>query len=87
MAKHRGAPLRMFKRQLMEDFEKWCAERSVRMTPMNMIEFLFQEGFIQGKTFLGYCDRINLERYTDFSYAEPLREGFIPPESWIGKRK
>ena len=87
MARHRGAPLYMIKNQLMNDFEKWCNERTERMTPINMIEFLIQENLIQGKQFLKYCDEIEIRPMWGLNYVEPKREGFIPPQAWIGKRK
>lgn len=83
---HRGAPLKLVKLTLVDHFAVWCKARNAYQSLENMIEFLYQQGFIQGKRFLEYVDDIPISiSWRD--YSEPLREGFIPPESWIGKRK
>lgn len=85
---HRGAPLYKIKDQLEQDFGLWCKENEAEETTRNMIEFLIQKNFIQGKEFLEYCDNIKLEFFTGMvGCMEPMQEGFIPPKAWIGYRK
>ena len=85
--KHRGAPLNLIKQQIMKDFTDWCDKRQTQRSATNMIEFLYQQGFIQGKAFLDYCDNVPVPRFAFLEPVEPLREGFIPPRAWIGARK
>ena len=86
--KHRGAPLNLIKQQIMKDFTDWCDKVHTQKSATNMIEFLYQQGFIQGKAFLDYCDNVPIPRfYFMMEQVEPLREGFIPPRAWIGARK
>lgn len=89
---HRGAPLYRLKNQLEQDFRAWCMERKAEKTTRNMIEFLLQKNFIQGREFLEYCDNIPLSIFGDrwdpkLSTMDGLREGFIIPDTWIGYRK
>ena len=86
---HRGAPLCVIKKQILEDFKEWCAERKAEESNRNLIEFLIQENLIQGPVFLDYIDKIQAPMFIRFSdiACEALREGFIPPRTWIGMRK
>lgn len=86
MAKHRGAPLRLIKLTLIDEFHDWCQERNTTTTNENLIEFLIQRKFIKGKQFALFCDNITISpTWFSFVHMEPLREGFIPPDSWITK--
>lgn len=74
------------KQELMKDFDLWVKECDTReSTPVNMIEFLYQRGYIKGKKWRDFINKI-AERNTSFvSWIrhEPLREGFIPPDTWV----
>lgn len=78
------------KRNLAKEFEKWCNERLIlAYTIDDVVEFLMQKGFIQGKKWLDYID--SLPEITPHEYLttrrEALRDGFIDPESLIGRWK
>lgn len=85
MTDHKRVPLQLLKLNLIDDFAAWCKARNTRQTAENMIEYLMQKGFIQGKRFREYIDGITIMPgwYDMQGYAEPLREGFIPPDTWI----
>ena len=85
MAYHRGAPLWRIKNALMDDFAGWCTKVKAEQTPENMIEFLMQKWFIQGKKFLEYCDNVEIPFPPEFC-PQRIREGFIHPKEWIGRR-
>ena len=87
--KHRGAPLCMVEQAIADDFQDWCEEVKTSPTMVNMVEYLIQKDFIKGKEFLKYCDSIEIPFlwFTDPRWMIPLREGFIPPKSWIGVRE
>ena len=86
MAKHRGAPLWKIKKALMKDLGDWCEAVKTQQTPENMIEFLMQKWFIQGKRFLDYCDGIEIQ--FPFEHCpQMMREGFMIPSEWIGRRE
>ena len=89
---HRGAPLYRIKNQIEQDFRAWCAEWKAEPTTRNLIEFLIQKNFIQGKEFLDYCDQVPLPTFGYIGMdkilsGEMLREGFMIPDDWIGYRK
>ena len=85
MAEHKRVPIRLLKLCMIDSFAVWCKERNARQTPENMIEFLLQMGFIQGKRFREYIDDITvLPCWQDIQcYSEPLIEGFYTPDTWI----
>ena len=90
MAKyHRGAPLKLIKLVLHDDFSQWCKEVKTVESFENIIEFLIQKNFIQGKEFLEYCDSIPVSPtwFLEVENMDFLREGFIPWKAWIGVRK
>ena len=75
------------KQELMKDFNAWINECDhTRMpVPEHMIEFLYQQGFIKGKKWRSFISEI-AERNNEFAFwikHEPLREGFIPPDTWV----
>ena len=75
------------KQELMKDFNTWIKECDYTRNsiPEDMIEFLFQKGYIKGKKwqkFINNVAEMNKE-YRFFIHYEPLREGFIPPDTWI----
>lgn len=74
------------KQKLMDDFKSWIAEcdHTRENTPKDMIEFLYQKGFIKGKKWRAYIDNIAEKdsRYCFIRY-EPLCEGKIPPDTWV----
>lgn len=86
MADHERVPLRLLKLCLIDNFAVWCKARNTRQTPENMIEFMVQKGFVQGKRFREYIDSITvLPSWQDIQeyHPEPLKEGFLPPDTWI----
>lgn len=91
MAHHRGAALWRIKKQLVKDFHVWCDEREVKdPTEADVIEYLLQKNFIQGKDWLEYIDNmpsIGLVEGMLESCQQFLREGYIPPNTVIGYRK
>ena len=76
-------PLKLIKPALIEDFDKWCNERDVDQSNENMIEFLLQKNFIQGKPFRDYIDGIPVTWERFMEIREPLQEGFYPPNTMI----
>ena len=82
-------PLWYVKRSLLFDFEKWTKEVPTRnFTPRDMIEFLVQKKLLSGRRFNRYIDNLpELSTIESIEYCEPLTEGFIPPRTWIGKKK
>lgn len=85
---HRGAPLCVIKKTILEDFKKWCKQRQAEESNRNLLEFLIQERLIEGPVFLDYVDKIKRPMWIRWmDEVEALREGFIPPRTWIGMRK
>ena len=88
MAKHRGAPLFILKRALMDEYREWCEtggrEYTKHKNEKDMIEFLIQKDFLKGKKFQEYCDNIELPMI--IIRDEFLREGYLIPDCWIGRR-
>ena len=68
---------------LVKDFHEWIkeCEQTRRGTPMDMIEFLYQKGFIGGKKWREYIDSIADKKNMSFMLA--LEEGKIPPDCMI----
>lgn len=89
--KHIGAPLWLIKQELALEYINWCKDvRCNAELPENMIEFLIQKVFIQGKQWLEWIDNMNrpgMIEMLEKSGLQPLREGFIPPKSIIGYRE
>lgn len=87
--KHKYVPWIVAKNDLMEHFEKWRRARDAYGDARDMIEFLYQEGYIQGKAWLEYLDDIQypITWIHDIKYMEPMREGYIPPKSFVGPIK
>ena len=89
---HRGAPLYRIKNQIEQDFGAWCMGNKEEVTPRNLIEWLVQKNFLQGREFLEYCDSVPLPMFGSWNIElccskDMLREGLIPPDAWIGHRK
>ena len=86
MNEHKRIPLHLLKLELIDSFAVWCKARNVKQTNENLIEFLIQKRFIQGKHFRKYIDSVTvMPSWYDIQeiHPEPLREGFIPPDTWI----
>lgn len=84
MTSHRHVPVMLLKLTMTEDFHDWCNVRGVNMSNDNLIEFLIQRGFLKGKRFREYCDEIKISpTWHEFSRMQPLREGFLPPDTLI----
>ena len=86
---HKGAPLCLIKKEILKDFTAWCEEREAEESLRNLLEFLIQKRLIEGPTFLDYIDKIPGPLWIREKDVIPemLREGFIPPQAWIGARK
>ena len=88
---HRGAQLWLIKETLAREYREWCKEWECKAeNPENMIEFLIQKGFIQGKKWLEWIDnmpRPELMEMLQKSRLHGMREGFIPPKTTIGYRE
>lgn len=89
MAEHKYAPWIVIKNALIDKFSGWCEERGTEGDPRDMIEFLYQEGFIQGRQWLKFIDSIDCPMFwfNELRYMEPMREGYIPPKALIGPIK
>lgn len=82
------------KNRLELELDRWRVQVGIRrgeLTPRDVIEFMFQRGFIKGKKWLEFIDSIPDEvvggKWTPDPAREPLREGYIPPDAWIGPKK
>ena len=88
---HRGAELWLIKEELAKEYREWCEEWKCKADqPENMIEYLIQKRFIQGKAWLEWIDnmpRPNLMEMLKRSSLQFMREGFIPPKALIGRRE
>lgn len=75
------------KQELMRKFEVWIAEcpHTRKSDPKDMIEFLYQEGFIRGKDWKKFKNEVAERNKGSLFYKnyEPMREGFITPDSWV----
>jgi len=74
------------KQELMKDFQGWIEECSHTREniPKDMIEFLYQKGFIKGKKWREYINQIaERNRFGFFIHYEALEEGKIPPDAWV----
>ena len=83
---HRHVRWGYAKHRLMKDFIEWIKDCDFTRenTPKDMIEFLYQKGFIKGKKWKAYIDSISEEQKNGFWIKyEPLCEGKIPPDTWV----
>ena len=90
MSKHTGTKWWNAKSCLTFEFGRWCKKLNVEQSPENMIEFLYQKGFIQGRKWLNYLDGAEcpLRRFLDsLPLKSKMIEGFIPGNTWIGRRE
>ena len=75
------------KKELMKDFDEWIREcaHTRKSTPQDMIEFLYQKGYIKGKKWREFIDRKAEEvKFGDWmTLREPMTEGRIPPDSMV----
>lgn len=78
--------------ELMNEFELWIkeCEQTRRSRPDHMIEFLFQRGFIKGNEWHLFINSVAEKNKKDknpigtyLQCKEPLREGFIIPDTWV----
>ena len=91
---HEYVPLFFLKHTVIHDFEKWCDEVDGDPSSLeDFFEYLIQRDFIQGKRFLDYIDDISHVHERDYNsiwfgldHIQPLREGFLPPKTWIGPK-
>ena len=86
MGKHTGAPWIIIKNNIADDFSEWCEDVHAMGTVQDVVEFLYQKGYIKGKKWLKYIDSIEVPMFWFTEVMEPMREGFIPPKAWIGKK-
>ena len=83
------------KDRLELELDRWRVQAHIKkdeLTPRDVIEFLYQRGFIKGKKWLEFIDSIPDDniingRWQPDSPREPLRDGYIPPDTWIGPKK
>ena len=82
---HRRIRWGLAKLILVEEFHAWINEckHSRKDTPMDMIEFLYQKGFIKGKKWREYIDSNADKKYYMTMRIMPLEEGKIPPDCMI----
>lgn len=88
--KHEGRPLWLVKREIIRKFADWCTERKADKTNENLIEFLMQKGFIQGKKWLDNIDKMphaTFQERLEERWRYPLREGFYIQYITEGHRK
>ena len=75
------------KQELMKDFDRWIkeCEHTRRDTPKDMIEFLYQKGYIRGKDWHKFIDSVAEGNRGSlfFIHYEPMLEGFIPPDTYV----
>lgn len=74
------------KQELMKDFSEWISECDFTRenNPKDMIEFLYQKGFIKGKKWRNYIGKLADKQINGFWIMyEPLCEGKIPPNTWV----
>ena len=71
----------------MKDFAAWIEECSFtrKHNAKDMIEFLYQKGFINGKKWNKYINNIaeGNKRFLFWVNYEPMEEGKIPPDAWV----
>lgn len=78
----------LVKRWLELSFDNWRVQAHIRndeVTPGDVIEFLFQRGLLKGKKWIAFIDSIPDEWIRLQTWTQPLRECFIPPNTFIGK--
>lgn len=84
---HKRVRLFFLKHHFQKAFEEWCNVRMIyAYTEADVLEFMLQKGFIQGKKWLKWIDSLPDEQPSDRwnIRREALREGFIPPDALIG---
>ena len=89
MNNHKSAPWIVIKNALSDEFEGWLDYRKDEPNVMDVFEFMYQQGFVQGKKWLEFIDSIEYSPYwwNDLRFMEPMREGYIPPKAMIGPIK
>ena len=90
MSNHKRAPWIVIKNALEDKFEGWIDERKNTDPDFSdVIEFMYQQGFINGKKWLEFIDSIEYPMFwwQELRFMEPMREGYIPPKAFIGPIK
>lgn len=86
MIDHKHIPWGKAKQELLKSFKAWIDEcpHTRRDTTKDMIEFLYQMGFIGGKKWRTYIDSVSMPSgFVQWIPHEPLEEGKIPPDALI----
>ena len=94
MKEHRMVQWGRIKHELMKDFREWIKECSHtrKEYPIDMIEYLFQMGYIKGKEWHKYIDEIAKKQDEEIKNGRwpmdrqmflPMCEGKIDPNEWV----
>ena len=70
-------------------FNEWCFKgKHNHKDPKDLLEYLMQQGFLKGKEWRKFIDDVPdhwLMCVDNVCMREPLREGYIPGDTWINK--